>query len=196
MAWRSRTVSKRVSLARALTSTATSASGSRKRCRRTGNQVLYLDVIESSHTFRLASQIGSHRPVYCTGLGKALAAFLSPDKMEELLAGLAFERSTPRTIVQRSKFRLELAKVRKRGYAIDDQEAVLGARCVAAPIFAPGPKVIAAISVSGPSTRVNGQRLSQFATLLKESASFISARLPADGSRMHHPDGAAHAVLR
>lgn len=143
-----------------------------------GYEVLYIDVIESPHYFRLASQAGFRRPIYCTSLGKALAAYLATDKLKELLAAITFERSTPRTIVQPAKFLRELAQVRKKGYAVDDQEAVLGARCVAAPIFDAGNQVIAAISVSAPITRVAGSRISQFASLVKECSLSISARLP------------------
>jgi len=142
-----------------------------------GHEVLYLDVIESPHNFRLASLAGSRRPLCCTSLGKALMAFLPSEAMDEMLSTITFERATPRTIIQRAKFRRELLQVRKRGYAIDDQEAVLGARCVAAPIFA-DQKVIAAVSISGPITRVTGSRISLFASLVKDEAVSISGRLP------------------
>ena len=149
-----------------------------------GHEVFYLDVIESSHNFRFASQVGSRRALHCTSLGKSLVAYLPPDEVEELLASVTFERCTPRTIVQPSKFRRELARVQQKGYAMDDQEAESGARCVAAPIFDAGDKPIAAISVSGPITRVAGQRISLFASLVKQSSASISARLPDASSRM------------
>jgi len=149
-----------------------------------GYEVLYVDVIESSHSFRLASQVGFRRPVYCTALGKALTAYLPSDKLDELLDSVTFERSTPRTIVQAGKFRRELGNVRKRGYAIDDQEAELGARCVAAAIFDADRNVIAAISVSGPVTRVSAQHISQFATLLQDYSRSVSAHLPGAGKQV------------
>ncbi|MGH9529279.1 MAG: IclR family transcriptional regulator [Terriglobales bacterium] len=142
-----------------------------------GNEVLYVDVIESSHHFRMASQVGSRRPLYCTSLGKALAAHLPSSEVDQLLASVTFERFTPRTIIRRAKFTQELARVRQKGYAMDDQEAVSGARCVAAAIFDAGDKPIAAISASGPITRVPSQRISIFASLVKESAASISVRL-------------------
>jgi len=149
-----------------------------------GYEVLYVDVIESPHYFRLASQAGFRRPFYCTSLGKVLTAYLGEDKLAELLSSISFARWTPKTITQATKFRRELALVRKKGYAVDDQEAVLGARCVAAPIFDAGNQVIAGISVSGPITRVIASRLSQFASLVKQSSLAISARLPGVGERV------------
>jgi len=158
-----------------------------------GHEVLYVDVIESPHNFRLASIVGSRRPMYCTSLGKALTAFVPEERLEELLASITFERSTPRTIIQRSKFRQELAKIRRRGYAVDDQEVVLGARCVAAPIFDAAGKVIAAISISGPVTRVNSQKIQVFASLVKECAASISARLPGSEPRPDRMHAGARA---
>lgn len=143
-----------------------------------GHQVLYVDVIESSHTFRLASEVGSRRPLHCTSLGKSMAAYLPPQELQDLLKSIKMERQTTKTIVQRAKFEKELARIRLRGYAVDDEEAVLGARCVAAPIAVSGGKVVAGISVSGPVTRIAANQIAHFANLLKEAAASIAARLP------------------
>ena len=75
---------------------------------------------------------------------------------------LTFERATPRTIPNLARFRKEIARVVQRGYAIDDQETDMGARCVAAPILDESGSVTAAISVSGPVTRIGRDRSSQF----------------------------------
>lgn len=142
-----------------------------------GREVLYLDVIESSHTFRLASQVGSRRPIYCTSLGKAIMSYLPAEEAGDLLASMTFERQTPRTIVGRMKLKKELAKIRQRGYALDDEEAVMGARCVAAPIFDANGKVAASISVSGPITRITATKVAVMASLVKDAGAAISARL-------------------
>jgi DNA-binding IclR family transcriptional regulator len=142
-----------------------------------GQQILYLDVIESSHTFRLSSQVGVRRPVYCTALGKAMISQLPADELKELLASLTFERFTPHTLTQPAKLCKELEKMRSQGYAVDDEEAVLGARCVAAPIFDANNKVVAAVSVSGPLTRVTAEKAPMIGALLKKAAHAISRRL-------------------
>lgn len=142
-----------------------------------GRQILYLDVIESSHTFRLASQNGARRPLYCTALGKAILAYLPEQETKELLGALTFERLTSRTLTQPAKLKKDLVKSRLQGYALDNEEAVLGARCIAAPIFDANGKVIGAVSVSGPLTRIDTDKIAAFAGLVKEAAHAISRRL-------------------
>jgi IclR family transcriptional regulator, KDG regulon repressor len=142
-----------------------------------GSHVLYLDVIESPHMFRMGSQVGMRRPLNCTALGKTILAFLSPNHREELLASLTYERFTNRTIVDGPRFRKELAKVQRQGYALDDQETELGARCVAAPILNEAGKAIAAVSVSGPITRIGRDKIPAFAISIKNGAKEISSRL-------------------
>ncbi len=142
-----------------------------------GHDVLYLDVMESPHTFRMVSQPGMHRPLNCTALGKAMLAFLPAEHQEEILSTLIFERFTRRTIGSLPRLRKELARAVQEGYAMDDQETDLGARCVAAPILDESGKVAGAISVSGPVTRITRDRIQEFALAVKKGARMISARL-------------------
>ena len=142
-----------------------------------GLQILYLDVIESSHTFRFASQIGARRPLHCTALGKAMLAHMPENELKELLPALRFERLTQRTFTQPAKFRKELSRTRLQGYALDDEEAVLGARCIAAPVFDVGARVLGGISVSGPLTRITEERIPTFAAIVKKAAQSVSSRL-------------------
>ncbi len=144
---------------------------------RDGVSVLYLDVMESSHTFRLVSQVGMRRPLHCTALGKAILAFSPAGERDAELNWLSFERVSKGSITTLPRFRKELAKVIKQGYAVDDEEAESGARCVSAPIFDQSSKVVAAISVSGPVTRVNYSRLQTFAHAVRNGALEISHRL-------------------
>jgi DNA-binding IclR family transcriptional regulator len=106
-----------------------------------------------------------------------LAAYLPAKRGEELLPLLTFERATPRTISNLARFRKELARVAQQGYAIDDQETDLGARCVRAPIFDESGNVAAAISVSGPITRISRDRIHAYARATKKAARAISAQL-------------------
>ena len=141
-----------------------------------GQEVLYLDVIESAHSFRLVSQVGMHRPLYCTALGKVLLANLSEEESNQLISSISFERFTPHTLTKPNKLKKELASVRQSGYALDNQEAVLGSRCVAAPIFDETSKAAAAISVSGPVTRVSLEKARIFGAEARKAARVISAR--------------------
>src|SRR5215469_7740147 len=136
--------------------------------------VLYVDVIESPHEFRLSSRVGTRRSLHVTALGKALAAFLPPELRESILGSIVFQPGTPRTIGNLVQFRQELEKIRRLGYAVDDEEAVQGARCVSAPILNSDGEPIAAVSVSGPVTRVSPNQVAALAGAVTSAARAIS----------------------
>lgn len=142
-----------------------------------GNEVLYLDVLESPHSFRLVSRIGARRPIHCTGLGKAILAWQSASSREELLAAAKLEKLTPHTITRRAEIQTELGRIQRRGYALDDEEVELGARCVASPVFDSSGLVAAALSVSGPTTRMSRARTYQIAEMARKAALEISRQL-------------------
>jgi DNA-binding IclR family transcriptional regulator len=139
--------------------------------------VLYVDVIESPHEFRLSSRVGTRRSLHVTALGKALAAFLPAEARENVLSTITFQKSTDRTIMNLLQFRQELEKIRRQGYAVDDEEAVQGARCVSAPILNSESEPIAAVSVSGPVTRVSPNQVAGLAGAVTSAARSISAAM-------------------
>lgn len=142
-----------------------------------GTEILYVDVMESLHTFRLVSQVGSRRPLSCTSLGKAMLAAMPVEQRELLLPTLRFEGATPRSITTVARLRKDLAQIANLGYALDDEEAVLGARCIGAAILDANGKVAGGISVSGPTTRINKTNLVSIAKTVKQAAFEISKRL-------------------
>jgi IclR family KDG regulon transcriptional repressor len=142
-----------------------------------GQDVFYLDVVQSPHPFRMASHAGTWRPLYCTSMGKALAAFLPTEEKDHVLSSLRFERFTPHTIIRLSRFRTELERIRQRGYALDDEEATLGARCVGAPVLLEGGKVAAAVSVAGPITRIAREKIPVYARAVVAAARAIARHL-------------------
>ncbi len=142
-----------------------------------GPEILYLDVMESLHTFRLVSQIGSRRPLSCTSLGKAMLAAMPAEQRELLLPTLHFESTTPRSITSVARLRKDLAQIAQLGYALDDEEAVTGARCVGAAILDANGKVAGGISISGPTARINKTNLASIARTVKLAALEISSRL-------------------
>jgi DNA-binding IclR family transcriptional regulator len=158
--------------------------------------VLYVDVIESPHEFRLSSRIGTRRSLHVTALGKALAAFLPAERRENILGTITFQPSTPKTIMNLLRFRQELDRTRQRGFAIDDEEAVQGARCVSAPILNGEGQPIAAVSVSGPVTRVTLDQIAALAGAVRAAAAAISGAMgfpqhesPGDGPRRNEQIG-------
>jgi len=142
-----------------------------------GTQVLYVDVMESPHSFRLVSQVGQRRPLHCTALGKAMLAFVPLEERETVIASLGLERLAPRTIVSASRLRKEIDRVLRQGYAVDDEEAGLGSRCVSAAIIDRSKRVTGAISVSGPVSRMNRSRMLEFSRAVREGAQEISGKL-------------------
>jgi DNA-binding IclR family transcriptional regulator len=139
--------------------------------------VLYIEVIESPHEFRLSSRVGTRRSLHATALGKALAAFLVGEQKERVLATIQFQPLTPKTIMNLVQFRQELEIIRKQGYAVDDEETTLGARCVSAPILGANREVVAAVSVSGPVTRISPAQVPALAAAVVNAARAISAAM-------------------
>jgi DNA-binding IclR family transcriptional regulator len=135
------------------------------------------------------------RPLYCTSLGKAMLAFI--EDRDSALQTMRLERVGPRTITSQAKLKRELAKISQQGFAVDDEEAGLGSRCVGAPIFDQSGKVTAAISVSGPITRINRDRLMVFARAVREGALSVSTKLgygqPQKSEPASHPARQAKA---
>ncbi len=138
-----------------------------------GHLVVYLDIVESDHAMRLAARPGDRDPVHSTGLGKALLATLDDDRVRAILRAAGMKRMTDRTITSQAAFLAALQEIREVGYAVDEAENELGARCVA--VALPGGSLPLAISVAGPAARFEARlvpkvaaRLTQVATQLRE----------------------------
>lgn len=140
-------------------------------------RVVYLDKVEPNRRVCVSSKIGTSNPVYCTAMGKAMLAFQPEDVMEEIIAKIRFERYTRKTLCSRQVLMKSLERVRRRGYAIDDEEIEIGVRCVGAPIFNEERRAIAAVSVSGPSSRITAQSVPGIAEHLLRCCRDISGAL-------------------
>ena len=138
-----------------------------------GNAVTYLDIVESPRSVRLAMRRGDHDAIHCTALGKAIISRL-PDTAVVDLIGTKYERRTIHTNVSWPQLRDELARIRRQGYAVDDEENEIGGRCVA--VNLPG-TVKAAISLSAPAARLPKARTGAVGKRLIEAAEEIMARL-------------------
>jgi DNA-binding IclR family transcriptional regulator len=136
--------------------------------------VLYVDVIESPHVFRMASKAGMRRPIYSTALGKAMVAFLSEEKRKGALNSQSFQSLTPRTITTLARLEEELRRIRHNGYAVDEEENLLGARCVGAPIFNHNQEPLAAVSISGPCSRICPEQIPQLGAAVRKACQAIS----------------------
>ena len=140
------------------------------------SSVLYTRIFESRQAVRMSVQVGTRAPAHCTGVGKALLAFQGgPVVREVVAAGLA--RFTDNTIIDPEVFEAELALVRARGHAIDDEESETGLRCIAAPIRDDSGSVVAAIGVSAPVQRMSKKALQACVPTVTAAGEAISRRL-------------------
>ena len=137
-----------------------------------GHHVIYLEIIESRRSVRLAATRGSHDQLHSTALGKAIAAHLPDSRVRELLELTGMPRRTADTITDIDDYMTELAKVRRLGYAIDNRENEPDGRCVAVPIL--GTRLPAAVSVSAPEARFPMRDVEKTAQTLIEVAGQIT----------------------
>ncbi len=149
-------------------------------------EVLYVDALESPLELRLVSTVGIRAEFYRTALGKAMVAFLPESLQEKLILSCTFKQYTIYTLTTPEQLSAEMAAVRARGYAIDQEEGNLGVRCVGAPIFNLDREVAGALSISGPTSRIAPERVQPLANTLLDAAREISAIIgykPSDGRR-------------
>lgn len=142
-----------------------------------GRDILFLTVLESPHAFRLVSGIGARRSLHCTAMGKALAAFLPSRQETQILNSIHFEAVTPHTMTNLAQFKKDLERIRYLGYALNDEESVLGARSVGAPVLNDQGTAVAAVSVSGPITRITQGKIPIVAEAVKRTAREIASRM-------------------
>lgn len=141
-------------------------------------EVVYVDKVDSPLPVRMFSRVGAHNPAYCTSVGKAMLAYADDETIAGVIAGGMPER-TANTLTTGAALRDNLETVRHRGYAIDDIENEEGIRCVAAPVFDHNGKAVAAVSISGPVSRVTKAKVAELGKLAIEAADEISRRLGA-----------------
>ncbi|MCG0277302.1 MAG: IclR family transcriptional regulator [Thermanaeromonas sp.] len=124
-----------------------------------GTEVVYIDQVESKNMIKMMARPGTRVPAYCTGAGKVLLAGLPAFQLERVLSTLNLRPYTAASITSVEQLKKELEQVRRQGYAIDRGELEEGVRCVAAPIINHEQRVVAALSVSGPSNRITEELL-------------------------------------
>ena len=140
-------------------------------------EVFYLEKLDSTHIIRIVSEIGTRLPMHCSGLGKVLLAYRTPADARAILMRNGMRRMTNNTITDPVQMDMELAKIRKQGYALDNQEIMEGLRCVAAPIRDMNGNVKYAVSVSGLVERLTGDYFEFVKNAVIESAAEISRNM-------------------
>jgi DNA-binding IclR family transcriptional regulator len=142
-----------------------------------GGSVSYVDVRECHERFRLAERIGGTDPLHSTALGKAQLAFLPRDEIRSLMKQCGMKKYTDYTITSISALQSELKQIRGTGYAVDNQESMIGAFCVAAPILNTAQQPVGAISIAGPLLRFDHSQVPQVSSALRKAAREIQRKL-------------------
>ncbi len=142
---------------------------------RDGNDVVYLHKFEPFlRSINITSSVGLHNPMYCTGVGKSIMAYLPTKEVLSIWNSTQVIQFTPKTITTWEALQEDLSRVRERGYAIDDEEHDLGVRCIAAPIYNWNGTPVGAMSISGPVARMTPDAIDEFSPKLMNTAEKIS----------------------
>jgi IclR family transcriptional regulator, KDG regulon repressor len=138
-------------------------------------QVLYVDKRNAARPVEMFAQAGKVGPAYCTGVGKAMLAYLPPDALEAALARQSFHRHTAYTLASRDDLMAELQAIRARGHAWDREEHEAGIICCAVPILSRLGRVMGALSVTSTTARTTLDALGAQAPMVKDIAAKIAA---------------------
>lgn len=147
---------------------------------RTDDQLVIAHAVESRHPIRKGAAIGERDAWHSTGLGKAILSTLPEAEVRETLRGYDFRATTPRTLTTVRRLLDDLGEVRRRRFAVDDEESVAGLRCVAVPIRDHSGTARYALSVSGPSDRIPRSRFRELAELLRKQVDHLELFLGYD----------------
>jgi IclR family transcriptional regulator, KDG regulon repressor len=140
------------------------------------DKVISIDRIQNLQCHPLVQRLAFNVPIHCSGVGKAIFAFLEKEERGRILRSVKFEKYTPETLTRPADLRAELKRVAHDGYAVDRGEEWVDVWCVAAPIFQGG-RVVGSLSVSDSRERILKSDIALISRLLKERAAFISRQL-------------------
>ena len=152
-------------------------------------QVLYVDKRNARDPVRMYSQAGKVGPAYCTGVGKAMLAFLPEAQLPGILAQQSWHRFTDRTLTSPEALTAELKQIRARGHAFDNEEHEPGIICVAVPILSSRGSVLGALSVTSTTARTSLKTLEALVPTIGEIAQTIAA----ETETWRFPEEDAHA---
>ena len=144
---------------------------------RYANEIIYIAKVDRPDSFVIFSQVGKRAPLYCTGVGKGILAFLDEQEIRDYADQTTYIKYTGNTITNATDLINELEKIRKIGYSTDNEEIVPGLRCVSAPIFDRNKKPIAAISLSMIGNTMNDESIEIISKELISVVIHISLRL-------------------
>lgn len=141
-------------------------------------EIVYIDVIDGPDgMLKITQRIGKVAPIHSTGIGKLMLLNYDSKQINQIIAVKDLKALTPNTITSKEELLKELAKVKMQGYALDDEECELGARCLSAGIKDYTGKYVAGISVSGPISRMTMDYIETIKNIVIETADRVSELL-------------------
>ena len=143
-----------------------------------GSEAIYIEKIDSLSSIRMYSQIGRRIPVHCSAIGKVLLSGLKNDELKKITDEIEYKGFTPFTIKTSEDLINEVKKVKKAGYATDNEEHEEGIRCIAAPIYDYTGRVIASVSTSGDKKIISKDREEEISKYVIEAVSYTHLTLP------------------
>ncbi len=149
-----------------------------------GREVVYVERVEAPTSLKLNTYIGMRAPATCTATGKMLLSSLPDRALDVLLKAGPLPAKTARSIVGMKPLKVQLKKIREQGYSVDNEESEIGLRGVAAGVHDRVGRMVAAMSLGGPTTRVTPEVLPDFIRAIQGGAAAISARLGYRGTSL------------
>jgi DNA-binding IclR family transcriptional regulator len=159
-----------------------------------GTQRVCVAQVPSPQPVRYTADVGAAKPMYTGAMGKILLAFAHEQDRHELFTRLTLTPVTPLTIVDRDELEIQLAEVRKQGYAVSRGEQADGVASISAPVFAASGHVMAAVSILGPSTRMEDDTMTKLRPLVVRAGQEISRLLGYEKSPRRRRTPAASAA--
>jgi len=141
------------------------------------NEAVNIEHVECSQNLRFTSRVGARLPLHSTAVGKILLAYMTEKELEKFLDSKGLTYFTENTITDPDRLRAELAAIRREEIAMNEEESELGVKCVASSIKDGSGKVVAAVTISGPSARLNSHRVRELKCLVKNCGLKISKAL-------------------
>lgn len=145
-------------------------------------EAVYIEKVEAPGFFKVNTWVGRRMFLHSTSVGKCLLAGLPKQEVEAVVKQQGLKKRTPRTITSMTRLLSDLERVKDEGYAVDDEENSLGARCLGAPVFDATGNVIAALGASGTLTQVDEASMQRIAEAVKDTARRISRQLQRSGA--------------
>src|SRR5690349_19953954 len=137
-------------------------------------EAVYIENVEAPGFFKVNTWVGRRMFLHSTSVGKCLLAWRPKQDVEAIVTQQGLKKRTPKTITTMTRLLADLERVKDEGYAVDDEENSLGARCLGAPVLEVTGNVVAALGASGTLTQVDEASIPRLAEAVKETARRIS----------------------